>query len=110
MLPIIEASRTGTPLVLLAHDPASFMNISAEPAIMLAGHTHGGQVRFPLIGPLHTSSRAPMSWIYGHTIDRGRDIFVSGGVGTSLLPIRFNMPPEIVMMELASAGLPLVSG
>ena len=108
--PILQAGRPDVPLVLLAHDPASFMHTPATPAVMLAGHTHGGQVRLPLIGALHSSSRAPMSWIYGHTIDRGRDIFVSGGIGTSLLPIRFNMPPEIVMMELTGAGGVVVGG
>jgi uncharacterized protein len=97
----IAAKTKDDPLVLLAHDPGSFLDVPAGPALMLAGHTHGGQVRLPFLGALTNSSRAPLSWSYGHIRDAGRDIYVSAGIGTSILPIRLNAPPEVAILDLS---------
>ena len=70
---------------------------------MLSGHTHGGQVRLPFIGPLllplnHT--RYDRGW-FG---DGDRRLFVSTGLGTSLPPVRFLCPPEVVVLDLVPQG------
>ncbi|MDP6831644.1 MAG: metallophosphoesterase [Alphaproteobacteria bacterium] len=90
----------GEPLIVIAHDPVIFRDVPTRAAVTLAGHIHGGQVHLPFIGALVTLSRAPKRWAYGHVREGGRDLFVSGGIGTSILPIRFNMPPEIVLLRL----------
>jgi predicted MPP superfamily phosphohydrolase len=74
------------------YDPAT-----ARYALTLAGHTHGGQVR--LFGyPLAANSPRELS--YGHVVIDGRHVLVSGGLGTSILPVRFGVPPEIVWLRL----------
>ncbi len=94
------------PVLLLSHDPAPFQNIPERPVATFSGHTHGGQIYIPLIGAVLSPGRGPRAWAYGHTVDAGRDLFVTGGIGTSILPVRFNMPPEIVILELSAAPRP----
>lgn len=91
------------PVVMLAHDPASFMEIGARPVVTLCGHTHGGQVTIPYISPIIIPGRAPLKYAYGHIREGGRDMIVSGGIGTSILPVRFGRRPEIVLIEVGSA-------
>ena len=67
--------------------------------LTLSGHTHGGQVRFLGWAPI-VPSRYGNRYAYGHVREAGRDLVVSGGIGTSQLPIRFGIPPEIVLIEL----------
>lgn len=87
-------------VIALAHDPAVFAQVPDRVALTLAGHTHGGQVVPPLIGPLFNASRAPLRHSYGHVHEDGKDLFVSAGIGTSMAPVRFNAPPEIVFIRL----------
>jgi predicted MPP superfamily phosphohydrolase len=89
------------PLILMAHEPDIFRRTSARIDLLLSGHTHGGQVRLPGIGPLYVPSRLSRHEIYGHVVDADRQMIVSGGLGCSRLPVRFRMPPEIVMIEAA---------
>jgi hypothetical protein len=100
------------PVVLLMHDPAAFLDVDGRPAVSLAGHTHGGQVVIPFFEKYlkNPFSRAPMKYLYGHVDDNGRDIIVTSGIGTSIVPLRFDAPPEIVSLELkpASAAAPPV--
>lgn len=93
----------GEPVLALAHDPGTFIDVPERVALTLCGHTHGGQVYLPGYGALRIPSRAPRQWAYGHRVVRGRHLLVTGGIGTSNLPIRFNMPPEIVLAEIAGA-------
>lgn len=89
------------PFILMAHEPEIFGRTSDRVDLLLSGHTHGGQVRLPGIGSLYTPSRMPKSHLYGHVLDGRRQMIVSGGLGCSRLPLRFLMPPEIVMIETA---------
>lgn len=93
-----------TPSLLLAHDPRRV--IEAEglgiPAVV-SGHTHGGQVVLPVIGAL-AARKFPVA--SGHLDRRRTHLFVSRGVGTVLLPIRVNCPPEVVLMTLRRAEEP----
>ena len=92
------------PTIVLAHDPFWFAHMPAGPHLMLAGHTHGGQVRFPLVGALTNASRAPLRWSYGHVEEGGRHLYVSGGLGTSGIPLRINMPPEYAILDVVGAA------
>jgi len=89
--------------IVLAHDPFWFAHVPAGPHLTLAGHTHGGQVRFPLVGALRNASHAPMRWSYGHVEEGSRHLYVSGGLGTSGIPLRIGMPPEYAILDVAGS-------
>lgn len=91
------------PCLVVAHDPAAFAGIDRRPLLTLCGHTHAGQIRLPWIGALRNASKAPLRWSYGHIVEDGRHMFVSAGIGSSLLPIRFNAPPEFLIIEIESS-------
>lgn len=87
------------PLILMAHEPDIFAQAPARVALTLSGHTHGGQVRLFGWSPI-VPSRYGNRYAYGHVREKGRDLIVSAGLGTSKLPIRLGAPPEIVLIEL----------
>jgi uncharacterized protein len=89
------------PVVLLTHNPDVFPTVPARVNLTLAGHTHGGQVRIPLYGPPIVPSRFGRRYAGGPVIENGRHLFVTTGTGTSILPVRFLVPPEIVVLELS---------
>jgi len=92
---------TGTePTIVLSHNPRAFAALPCGPRIMLAAHTHGGQVRLPLIGALITTRDVPHRWMFGHIVEDCREMFVTTGIGTSILPVRFRVPPEIVILTI----------
>ncbi len=97
-------SRIGTddPVVLLVHEPDIFTRIPSRVALTLAGHTHGGQVRLPVIWPAFVPSKYGARFAYGHVVEQGRHMIVSGGLGTSFIPARLGVPPEIVQVELGA--------
>lgn len=88
------------PVILLAHEPDIFPRVPARVTLTLAGHTHGGQVRIPLLWPTFVPSRYGARFVYGHIVEGGRHMVVSGGLGTSIVPARLGSPPEIVLVEL----------
>jgi predicted MPP superfamily phosphohydrolase len=92
----------GDPVIAIAHDPAVFFDMPDRVALTLAAHLHGGQIYLPFIGALRTPGRAPRAWAYGRTVDHGRDLVVTSGIGTSIIPVRFNMPPEILVVTLSA--------
>lgn len=95
--------RDAAPVLLLVHDPVAFFDVPDRPILTLSGHTHGGQIsRLPFLGATIIMSYAPLKWAYGHVVENGRHLLVTGGIGTSGLPLRFLMRPEIVMIEVAS--------
>lgn len=89
------------PVILLAHEPDIFPSVPARVALTLSGHTHGGQVRLFGYAPL-VPSRFGNRYAYGH-IREHTDLVVSGGLGMSIAPIRFGVPPEIVLVDLSGA-------
>jgi predicted MPP superfamily phosphohydrolase len=88
------------PLILMAHEPDIFIRSSPRVALQLSGHTHGGQVSFPLIGPPVVPSAYGQRYAYGHIIENGRHLVVSAGLGVSGLPIRLFVPPEITLVDV----------
>ena len=93
----------GEPVLLLTHNPDVFPEVPKRVALTLAGHTHGGQVALPILGRPIVPSRYGQRYAHGLIVEGGRLLFVSPGIGTSLLPVRFAVPPEISMVTLASA-------
>jgi predicted MPP superfamily phosphohydrolase len=91
---------TDDPVILLAHEPDIFVEVPARVSLTLAGHTHGGQIRLPLVPPFWTPSQYGARFAYGHIVERGRHMIVSGGLGCSKVPLRLGVPPEIVRVDL----------
>jgi predicted MPP superfamily phosphohydrolase len=89
------------PTIVLAHDPFWFAHVPAGPHLTLAGHTHGGQIVLPVVGALRNASRAPLRWSHGHVEEGGRHLYVSGGLGTSGIPLRIGMPPEYAILDVS---------
>jgi uncharacterized protein len=93
--------RDDAPAILLAHEPNIFAAVPDRIALTLSGHTHGGQVNLPLIGPpVHFIKRRSAKYIYGEYALRERKMIISAGLGTSLAPVRVLRPPEVVMVKL----------
>ena len=67
--------------------------------LTLAGHTHGGQIRLPFIGALIIPSEYGEKYAKGLIKENNKTMIVTKGIGTSILPLRFNCPPEIVVIE-----------
>jgi predicted MPP superfamily phosphohydrolase len=88
-------------LILLAHDPRRLAEASAlDVPLVLSGHTHGGQIVLPLIGPI-AARKFPVA--HGSTTRGSTTLFVSRGVGTVFVPIRLNCPPEVAVLTLGPA-------
>jgi hypothetical protein len=94
--------RTDDPVVLLVHEPDIFPRVPDRVALTLAGHTHGGQIRLPLVWPLFVPSKYGARFAYGHVVEGGRHLIVSGGLGTSFVPARLGVTPEILRIELGA--------
>ena len=93
----------GGPLLLLTHSPDVFPRVPAEVGLTLAGHTHGGQVNLPFLGRLIVPSRFGERYAYGLIEEAGRRLYVTSGIGTAIIPVRFRTPPEIVVITLTPA-------
>lgn len=90
----------GAPAILLAHEPDIFVKVPDRIALTLSGHTHGGQIRLMGWSPVVPSAYGNR-FAYGHVREGARDLVVSGGIGCSILPVRFGVVPEITLVELA---------
>jgi hypothetical protein len=88
------------PVIVLTHNPDVFVRLPERALLTLAGHTHGGQVNLPILGRLIVPSRYGERFAIGHVHESGRDLFVSPGIGTSIIPVRFRVPPEISLVTV----------
>lgn len=91
------------PVILLAHEPDIFVKVPERISITLVGHTHGGQIRLFGYSPV-VPSRYGNRFAYGHIVEGGRHMIVSGGLGCSIAPVRLGVPPEIVLVRLGDAA------
>jgi predicted MPP superfamily phosphohydrolase len=89
----------GVPL-LLTHSPDIVPAVKRSVAAIFAGHTHCGQIRFTFVGALTYVSRYGDRFACGDIDDDGQRVFVGAGLGTSLLPLRFNTPPDVWLVTL----------
>ncbi len=87
------------PTILLSHQPDIYPEVPERVNLTLAGHTHGGQVVLPFIGPLIVPSKFGAKYASGYFDEQGRKMIVTKGIGTSILPLRFNCNPEIIVIE-----------
>ncbi len=88
----------GTRALCFTHAPDLFAELPSTCALTIAGHTHGGQVVLPLLGRLVVPSR--FGYDAGLYHRDGKALFVSTGIGTSTMPVRFGVPPEISLLSL----------
>jgi uncharacterized protein len=89
--------------LVMMHDPASFTALPPVQGLVVAAHTHGGQVSLPFLGALIVPGAAPREWAYGWVHQGPNAMYVTSGLGVSILPVRFNMRPEWVMFRLGAA-------
>ncbi|MBR0654390.1 metallophosphoesterase [Plastoroseomonas arctica] len=97
----LAAMTDPAPAILLAHEPDSFAQMPRRFDLTLSGHTHGGQVsvagRAPFVPSLYGQR-----YRHGLIVEDERRLIVSAGLGTTFLPVRFNVPPEIVLVTLGT--------
>ncbi len=90
--------------VLLAHTPDQFAWAHRQGFdLMLAGHTHGGQIRFPVVGPIVAPSRHGVRYAGGTFYEPPTVMHVSRGL-SSLMPLRINCRPELTLLVLRAGG------
>jgi predicted MPP superfamily phosphohydrolase len=90
-------------VLLLAHHPDQLIDVPSRVGLTLSGHTHGGQVVLPWLGALHTGSDYGQRFAQGLVFASGPGSargFVSRGLGTTFLPLRFGCPAEVVELHL----------
>lgn len=90
----------GASIVLIMHHPDTFLELPTTVQLALAAHTHGGQVNFPFVGRLIVPSSYGQRYAAGIVRENGKTMFVTTGVGTSILPVRFRVPPEIAVLTV----------
>jgi uncharacterized protein len=97
----MAAVPTDAACLLLAHSPDIVLRLGGhKPILVLAGHTHGGQVRLPMLGAVVNITSLPRRLTMGYHVHQGTPLFVSRGIGYSGLDIRFRCPPQIALLEL----------
>jgi predicted MPP superfamily phosphohydrolase len=90
----------GASIIVLEHHPDTFLELPSSVKLMLAAHTHGGQVNLPFVGRLIVPSSYGQRYAAGLIRENGKTMFVTTGVGTSILPARFRVPPEIAVLTV----------
>jgi hypothetical protein len=94
----------GAPVLLFSHNPDVFPRVPARVALTLSGHTHGAQVDLPVLRDKLTPSRFGARYTGGHIEEDGRHLYVSDGIGTSRLPVRFRAKPSLPVIELRASS------
>lgn len=88
------------PKLVFSHSPDPFPDLAPDVPLMLAGHTHCGQIAPPLIGPVSTMSRHGRRYACGLVREGGRTLIVSSGLGTSVMPLRLGAVPDMWLVEV----------
>lgn len=100
----VKKALTGVPagasVLAMTHGPDVFDDPALRADLLVAGHTHGGQVVFPFVG----APAVPEGYLRGPYTRGERHLWVTSGIGTSVLPVRFGVPPEIVILTVRSGG------
>jgi len=105
------------PIVALTHNPDLFPFLPERVHLGIAGHTHGGQVNLPFLGRLIVPSQYGERYAVGPVREGRQVFFTTPGLGTSILAVRFRVPPEISLLTLesrpeflAAQSVPTLSG
>ena len=96
----IAKAPAGSTVIALTHNPDIFPNLPQSVPLLLAAHTHGGQVNIPLLGTPIVPSRFGSKYTAGHIFENNHHLFVTTGIGTSIMRVRFRVPPEIVILTI----------
>lgn len=102
----VESQEQVGDIIVLEHSPDFLYLIQIsmpnqnDLKLVLNGHTHGGQVWFPILGSPVVPSNYGQRYAYGHLKENNVDLFVTTGIGTSILPFRFLVPPEIAVLRI----------
>jgi len=91
------------PRLVISHSPDILPRLKAPASAVLAGHTHCGQIALPFIGPIVTMSRYGRRFACGRIEHEGTTLFVSAGIGTSVVPLRFGVPPDVWLVRFGPA-------
>jgi predicted MPP superfamily phosphohydrolase len=103
----LAGATPGKPVLLLVHEPQQLAwnkRPPGFPVLALAGHTHGGQVVLPLVGSLGEWVVGPQRCPRGRCTINSWPVHVTSGLGTTLLPIRYGVPPEMVLLTITGAA------
>ncbi len=92
--------------VLLSHSPDPFARAPGEVQLMLAGHTHCGQIRLPLLGAPSYMSEYGNRFGCGRINETGKTLIVGAGLGTSMLPLRLGAVPDMWLVTLVGTDAP----
>jgi len=105
LLGVDEEIPAGSFVVAIAHSPDAFPGTAALGwPLLLAGHTQGGQVRLPFIGAIGTDTALGRKYAAGLFERDGSRLYITRGVGTSRIPVRFLSPPEVTLLTLRAGG------
>lgn len=96
----LRAVTTNDPILAITHTPDIFRKLPPQFILTLAGHTHGGQVNLPWLGRRVVPSDFGEKYAIGFVEEGARRLFVTTGIGTSIFPLRFRVPPEIAVLTI----------
>jgi len=88
------------PILAMTHTPDIFVEYPKRNGLLISSHTHGGQVKLPFFGRPVIPSRYGERFASGLIVEDGKKMFVSTGIGTSIIPVRFCVSPEISILYL----------
>ena len=95
-----QLPKDSLPRIVMTHTPDLLATLPEPVALAVAGHTHGGQIVLPLYGPPMVSSRLGRRYVGGLVKEGRKTVFVTRGIGTSIVPLRLLCPPEIAILTL----------
>ena len=87
-------------IIAVMHSPDSFRVLRSDVQFAVAGHTHAGQINIPMFADYSHIIELSREYKYGLEVYNGVPVYVSAGLGTSVLPARFRAPPEITIITL----------
>lgn len=85
--------------ISIFHSPSFFDRIATKISLNFAGHSHGGQIRIPFVESTWVP-KGTEDYVQGWYVKEYSKLFISRGIGTSILPIRFNCSPELAIIEV----------
>lgn len=97
-------ARTPGTELLIVHRPDEFVRTPQSVSLVLAGHTHCGQVVLPIVGALATGSDYGRKYLCGVIREGPKTLVVTAGLGTSHVPLRIGAPPDMWLITVASQG------
>ena len=109
--PWLPPPQPGEPRLVLSHTPDNIYRFARLGAhCLFAGHFHAGQFRLPLVGPVVVPSTYGRRFDHGHFLVHGTHLFVAGGVGVAMPPLRLYCQPDILVVDIRAGKSPTPQG